>query len=584
MNKKYILTIAMISVMLALLLTACNTSNPLFGLRGSWSSGSGSFGLSGHRTFEDWVGLASDVVVAEFVTQRRFGYDASEFEFIVHERIFGDAADTIFVYTWDRETDWQRNEPQFTVGAHYLLLLETTLGVFSAMHDDGFRFLSDLMLDLNDPSGGTMHNEPLASHASGINFNSRNLTRERIISYVSTLPRDPIPQRLFIRSDNLEDIITDSPHVLIIEINEPWRLASEGFVSSLTLPNDIYNATVVEVLKGDWQVGGLVEVVVFADTVSPGETHIVSITPSSPVATSNSGFHRLSSRHSQHSWDQLNEIRQILGLSVASQVTFNLNGGQATEGNEAHFNPQTIPEGSTATQPESDPTRNGYTFAGWHTQAAGGVPFDFTMPITVDTVIYAQWVLLPLSHTVSFRPGYGSGEMEDALVQDGEPFRLPPHQFTPPEGYKFSHWWVSGYSNDAVSGNTFQPGDEIHVGGPVTVFAVWVVTTSPVEYPVFSLQAFNNGVINNASLASAGTIRIWTRLDGANAPVPISLAVTAIDQDGNNAMEFVRINEPWNNPGYVNMIDVNFNAPWQRIYFTATVFEQTVELVLVNPA
>ena len=99
----------------------------------------------------------------------------------------------------------------------------------------------------------------------------------------------------------------------------------------------------------------------------------------------------------------------------------------------------------------------------------------------------------------------------------------------------------------------------------------------------FSLQAFNNGVINNQSLANGGIIRIWTRLMSVPALVPSSMVVTAVDQDGANAMEFVRINEIWNNLGNVNFIDVNFDAPWHRIYFTATVFGQTAELVLVNP-
>jgi len=110
-----------------------------------------------------------------------------------------------------------------------------------------------------------------------------------------------------------------------------------------------------------------------------------------------------------------------------------------------------------------------------------------------------------------------------------------------------------------------------------------LVNPRPPVIPEFSLHAFNNGTINNQSLANAGIIRIWTRLDGANALVPNSLVVTAVDQDNNNAMHLVRINEPWANPGYVNLIDVNFNAPWQRIYLTATVLGQTVELVLVNP-
>jgi len=314
MNKKHLLTIATILVMLILLLAACNISDPLNLSRGSSSSNSGTMGLSEDQTFEDWVEMASDVVVAEFVTQRRFGYDATEFEFIVHERIFGDAADTIFVYTWDRETGGPENEPQFTAGTQYLLLLQTTIGVFSTMHDDGFRFWSDLMLDLDDPSSGTMYNEPLNLHSTGLNFNSSRLTRESIISYVSALPHNPIiPQRLFIRSDDLEDIITGSPSVLIVEVNEPLRMAGEGFPSGLRVPTDIYYTTVVEVLKGDdWQVGDVARIVFIGGTVFPGERHIVSVTADDPRTPHNSYFHILSSRHSLHPIDQLDDIIDII--------------------------------------------------------------------------------------------------------------------------------------------------------------------------------------------------------------------------------------------------------------------------------
>ncbi|MCL2397462.1 MAG: DUF6055 domain-containing protein, partial [Defluviitaleaceae bacterium] len=99
--------------------------------------------------------------------------------------------------------------------------------------------------------------------------------------------------------------------------------------------------------------------------------------------------------------------------------------------------------------------------------------------------------------------------------------------------------------------------------------------------PDFDLNVFNNGNDNVASIA--GTIRMWTRLNGVNAIVPYAdLDVTATFPNGQCAMDVVRINRIWNNPGYVNMIDVDKNVNWQRIYFTATLYGQTVELVLLN--
>ena len=102
--------------------------------------------------------------------------------------------------------------------------------------------------------------------------------------------------------------------------------------------------------------------------------------------------------------------------------------------------------------------------------------------------------------------------------------------------------------------------------------------------PTLSLNIFNNGNSNNASLAQAGVIRMWTQLNGVNALVPYAgLEITAQLPNGDCAMEFVSINRIWNNLDYVNMIDVSKRpATWERIYFTATVFGQTVEVILIN--
>jgi len=116
----------------------------------------------------------------------------------------------------------------------------------------------------------------------------------------------------------------------------------------------------------------------------------------------------------------------------------------------------------------------------------------------------------------------------------------------------------------------------------VTQFSV-TATWDEVPAQEFGLHAFNNGNDNNASLAAAGLIRIWTQLDGANALVPYAgLEITAELPDGTCAMEFVRINRIWNNLNYVNLIDVNKHAPWQTIILTATLFGQEIELELIN--
>jgi len=101
--------------------------------------------------------------------------------------------------------------------------------------------------------------------------------------------------------------------------------------------------------------------------------------------------------------------------------------------------------------------------------------------------------------------------------------------------------------------------------------------------PVFGVQVFNNGT--DAQVPSlAGTIRIWTQLDGVNAIVPyLDLEITARDQDDENAIEFVRVNRIWNNTDYVNLIDVTKQgADWQYMDLMITLGTQSIVLELTN--
>jgi len=278
---------------------------------GSGETGSMTFGMGYRWTFESAVEIATDVVVAEFVERRPFGQSATEYEFVVHDRIFGNAADTIFVYVVYDEMShrFADSDFKFAAGTQYLLTLIILANIYASFHYDGYMFASDLILNLDDPSKSTMYGQTLSAH-SYMNFDSSGLAKEHVISYVRSLPRNPyeVVDRVFITSDNLREIIINSPYVLVIEIGEPRRLASQALQSDLQA-TDIYYATVVEALKGDMEVGKILPIIFFADTVSPGETHLVSIAPSDPAVPY---FYRFTSRNSLHSLDQRDEIISII--------------------------------------------------------------------------------------------------------------------------------------------------------------------------------------------------------------------------------------------------------------------------------
>lgn len=73
------------------------------------------------------------------------------------------------------------------------------------------------------------------------------------------------------------------------------------------------------------------------------------------------------------------------------QVVFDTKGGSMVTARMIDYN-------KTVTKP-SDPVRNGYTFAGWYTDAACTSGYDFTTPIVENITLYAKWV------PVSGKPG-----------------------------------------------------------------------------------------------------------------------------------------------------------------------------------
>jgi len=122
----------------------------------------------------------------------------------------------------------------------------------------------------------------------------------------------------------------------------------------------------------------------------------------------------------------------------------------------------------------------------------------------------------------------------------------------------------------------------------------YAIMNRVVTQPVFGWHIFNNGPGGtqyprpNPGLAANGTIRMWTQLDGVNAPVYFDAAdtIVALDQDGENAMEFVTVNRMWvagtGWANYFNMVNVNKNGQWEYINLTITVYGETVHVLLVN--
>ena len=89
--------------------------------------------------------------------------------------------------------------------------------------------------------------------------------------------------------------------------------------------------------------------------------------------------------------------------SQAHRVKFDSQGGSSVGS-------QTPASGSTVTKP-ADPTREGYAFGGWYTDAACTKAYDFATAVTSDMTLYAKWTKNETSSSGSDNAG---GKKDDS--------------------------------------------------------------------------------------------------------------------------------------------------------------------------
>ena len=266
-----------------------------------------------YLTFEEALAeFATDVVVASYVQRQPFGRNLTEFEFLVQERVLGNAADRIFVYAENINTDvggigvdvaYRPGDLVFVPGTDYMLVLGSISSPYAKTHDDGFVFIRNIVVDLDDPSNSIMYNESLSLHSSALEFDG-STSRQSLISHVSDLTRNNRPARGFIKSEAVEDIVNESPHIWVVEVGNALRLSTEQITADW-METDLYYCTVVQVLKGDKDIGFRFVMTFFADTVRPGEQHVIAVEPLREGST----WYQFSSRNSIF---HINEIEKLL--------------------------------------------------------------------------------------------------------------------------------------------------------------------------------------------------------------------------------------------------------------------------------
>ncbi|MDO4404902.1 MAG: InlB B-repeat-containing protein [Atopobiaceae bacterium] len=151
---------------------------------------------------------------------------------------------------------------------------------------------------------------------------------------------------------------------------------------------------------------------------------------------------------------------RAIWVGVTHTIAFQTNGGSAIAAEQG------IAHGDAARQP-ANPTREGYTFAGWYVDAACTRPYFFTEPVLEDLTLYAGWK--ERTYTVIFA-SYGGTYISQQTVPHVRRATRP----TNPRmvGYEFVYWYQPSWTVVGPLGGLVaqedEPTQEYDFDAPVT--------------------------------------------------------------------------------------------------------------------
>ena len=153
-------------------------------------------------------------------------------------------------------------------------------------------------------------------------------------------------------------------------------------------------------------------------------------------------------------------------------VTYNANGGTGAPG------AQTKTHGVDLTLSSTKPTRTGYTFSGWNTNASGtGTNYASGGKYTTNAALslYAKWT--PITYTVSYDANNGTGAPASQTKTYNVNLTLSGVKPTR-TGYTFTGWNTNaaGYGTAYASGGTYTGNANL------TLYAQWTPVTYTVRY------------------------------------------------------------------------------------------------------
>gem|GEM_PF-771989 len=156
-------------------------------------------------------------------------------------------------------------------------------------------------------------------------------------------------------------------------------------------------------------------------------------------------------------------------------VTFDKNGGDT----EANPRTKTATHGGHIDSLPTPPSRIGYTFREWNTEADGsGTRFDSNTPVYGDITVYAQWTIQVFSLTVNI---VGNGTVTPSGGTSYEYGSVVTLTATPSPGYRFLKW-----SGDVPSGHEKDNPLTLNMDSNKTLIATFELLEDPKALPSMS--------------------------------------------------------------------------------------------------
>ena len=160
-----------------------------------------------------------------------------------------------------------------------------------------------------------------------------------------------------------------------------------------------------------------------------------------------------------------NNSYKWFGSPATFTVSFNANGHGTAPAE------QSVTSGSVATKPTA-PTATGYTFVDWYLNEDCTEKFDFSTPITKDTVLFAKWTVN--NYTVTFNAnGHGTAPAAQTVTYG--------KTATQPAAPSASGWTFGGWYTDAACTKAYV--FSTAVTGNITLYAKWTAAATPTPVP-----------------------------------------------------------------------------------------------------